>query len=155
MGVEVMATWWIGIIFMLILLTLTIVLPLRHRKQAGGYITFKDAFILILTFCAIGSALGTIFNIILYNVIDPGLGERVNTAIIERTIAMLESVGTPQEKIDEVMDKFGEMPNPFTTVTLLKSYLWGILMSSVLALVIAAFIKKEPPVFDNQLQDQA
>ena len=155
MGVDVMASWWVSILCMLILLTLVIVLPLRHRKQAGGYITFKDAFILILTFCAIGSAMLTIFHILLYNVIDAGLAEKIKNIAIEKTISMSESYNFPQEKTDELIDKLELLPQSFAPIGLLKSYLLGIIMSSVLALVVAAFIKKEPPMFNNQLQDQA
>ena len=43
---------------------------------------------------------GSLFNILLYNVIDPSLTEVVTELTIQNTIPMLESFGTPQEAID-------------------------------------------------------
>ncbi|MCC6690025.1 MAG: DUF4199 domain-containing protein [Bacteroidia bacterium] len=149
MGVQFMATWWVGIIMILFIIVLYVVIAIRLRKDMGGFITFKQAFTKILLIWIIGGALNLVFSLLLYHVIDPELPQKMQDAITEKTISFMERMGTPQEKIDEVTEEMQESGNKFTALSLITNYLWGILIGAILALILGASIKKNPSPFDQ------
>lgn len=149
MGVELMATWWVGILILIAIITLYVVLSLRIRKDNGGFITFKEAFVRTLIMCFIAGTISTLFGLLLYHVIDPELPEKLQNAILEKTTSMMERMGAPQEKIDEVVEKMNEAGNSFSVKGQIMSYFKGIIFGLIFALIMAAIMKKARPVFEE------
>ena len=92
------------------------------------------------------SILTILFHYILNAFIDPTLPERVSEAIIAKLNDQLSSSGLSQEKIDEIaksMDgKFAATPkNEAINLGV------GLLVYAIIDLIIAAIIKKSPPMF--------
>ena len=150
MGVAYMANLWTGLLILVIIIVMYVILSIRIRKDAGGFITFKDAFIRIFIMCLIAGVIGAIYNIILNTLIDPELPQKLQVVIIEKTTSMMEKFGAPQEEIDKAIDKLqNEAANKFTVLSQLKGLAIMTIVSAIFALILAAIVKKNPPIVDE------
>ena len=150
-GESLMVKWWFGIIILVINIGLIIYSGIQYRASIGGYMDFKTAFsITFLTFLIAG-ILGTIFTIILYQVIDPELPGRLTQAAIEQTEQMMNNFGAQQESINEQMALIKEkMANQFSLPGQIKGFGISMIIYAVVALIIGAIIKKSEKI-DNAM----
>lgn len=119
---------------------------INYRNEIGGYIPFGKAFLHGFAVFAIGGIVTTLFNLLLYKVIDPSLAENLTEAIISNTESVMQRFGAPQESIDEAIDKMREdMPNNFSTFGLLKNYFTGLIWYAILSLITGLIVKKNQP----------
>ena len=69
---------------------------------------------------------------------------------IEKTVPMLESLGTPQEAIDEAIIGIEKGIDEGATISgVLKNSPIGIIVILVFALIASIFVKKNEPVSDR------
>ncbi len=149
LGAGFMATWWVGILTLIALIVMYVILSLRIRKDEGGYISFKDAFVKIFLMCLLAGMLNSLFTMLLFNVIDPGFSQKMQDALVEKTEAMMERMGAPSEKTEEVIEKMKESGNNYSVKSLAKAYLFASLFYAVFSLITAASIKKNKPLFEE------
>jgi len=155
-GVETMATWWVGLLAFPFIIAFLVWAGRSAKTANGGFINLKNAFISIFTAGVIMSVISVIFNILLYNVIDPELGERLVEQILIKTETMMEGFGVPDSEIDKaIADMEEDLPGQFSFLGQLKSLLQALVFQAILSIVIAAIIKKNPPVFaaDTEIID--
>jgi hypothetical protein len=90
-----------------------------------------------------------VFDFVLYTLIDPNLSDQVIVWTQEKTVAMMESMGTPDEEIDKAMAKMESMEgqNLFTPGRMALSFFSSLLVQAVLAALFAAVFKKNKPLF--------
>jgi F0F1-type ATP synthase assembly protein I len=137
---------WVSMLNFVIVIALLVVLGLETRKVVGGYWTFGEAFKSLLLMSVIISVLTVLFHYILNAFIDPTLPDRVSEALIAKLNDQFSSSGMSQERIDEFtksMDgKFAATPkNEAVNLGI------GLLVYAIIDLIIAAIIKKNPPMF--------
>ena len=90
------------------------------------------------------------FNILLYNVIDPTLPEVMKELTVERTVTMMESFGTPLEAIDASIPEIEKSIEENTSAMgIIKATPWGLLFVFILAAISSIFVKKNEPVSDR------
>ena len=77
----------------------------KTGTNAQGVFTFKEAFTTYFIAAVIGILISTTFNIVLFNVIDPGAKETLNEIMIKYTVGMLQKFGTPASAINETVPK--------------------------------------------------
>jgi len=120
---------------------------INYRKSVGGYLDFGKAYLHGLTIFALSGLVATIFNILLYTVIDPELPSKLVDASIENTRAMMEQFGAPADGMDEALEKVKtDTEARFTVVGLAKSYIWVVVVSAILALITGLIVRKRQPV---------
>lgn len=122
---------------------------LSARKAQGGYSSFRSLFSVYMGI-AVGLVLTTtVFNYTLYTWIDPTLSDQVMAWSQEKTVAMMESMGTPDEEIDKALAKMERMEgeNLFTPGRMALSFFSSLLIQAVLAAICAAIFKKNKPLF--------
>ncbi|MFH6993654.1 DUF4199 domain-containing protein [Flavobacterium sp. FlaQc-48] len=139
---NLFTAWWMGLIGLAISLTLSIVLLSKTKKDLKGIYTFKEAFTTYFIAAVIGILISTLFNILLFNVIDPGAKDTLNELIIKYTAGMMQKFGSPASVINETIAKMKET-NPYSTVELLKGSVFAIVISSIFGLIFAAFFKSK------------
>ncbi|MEM9671283.1 MAG: DUF4199 domain-containing protein [Cyclobacteriaceae bacterium] len=144
---TLMVATWFQILSLLINIAIMVIAGIELRKQQGGYLSFKNAFVSTLIIIAIGSAISTVYSIIQFNVIDPSLKETISESVINRTVGMLENFGADDQVIDEAVANL-EGQDTFGTQTLLMGYLYSLVGGAIIALIIAAIVKKKEPEFD-------
>jgi hypothetical protein len=140
----------LGVIF--VINVALMVWPVRnYKKLNGGTITFKDAFVICLVTIAGGTLLGIVFNYFLYNVIDPGLADFIKERVMEKTVAFMEKMGTPQEAMEKAMADMEQQDFHMSPSKLGMQYIQAVLFGCIPALIIAAILRtKTKPVDDIQ-----
>jgi len=139
-----------GFTFILVLLVVgigfTIYAGINYRNSIGGYIPYGKAYLHGFLVLAISGLVSTLFNIVLYKVIDPDLAQNLTEAIITNTEATMANFGAPQESIDEAITKMrDEMPSNFTVTGLLWGYCKALIWYAILALITGLVVRKNQP----------
>ena len=143
---ALMAKWWLGISILVMYIIIGCILLVRTKKDLGGYMSFKEGFTTYFISALIGIAISVIYNILLFNIIDPEAAIRLKELTLESTVQMLEKFGTPTSAIKETVDKMKDY-NQFSTIEQLKGSIWSIVGSAVFGAILAAIFKKDKPVF--------
>jgi hypothetical protein len=139
---NLFTSWWIGVLSILTYLILGIVLLVKTKKELNGVFSFKNAFTTYFIATVIGILISVLFNILLFNVIDPSAKETVNELIIKYTMNMMQKLGAPASSINEALAKMKEN-DPYSPFELLKGSVFTILFSSLFGLILAAFFKSK------------
>lgn len=134
--------WWIGVLSILTYLVLGIILLVKTKKELKGVFSFKDAFTTYFIAIVIGILISVLFNILLFNVVDPSAKETVNELIIKYTMNMMQKLGAPSSAINEAIAKMREN-DPYSPIELLKGSLFSIGFSSIFGLILAAIFKSK------------
>ena len=135
-------SWWVGVLSIMIYLVLGIVLLTKTKKELKGIFPFKEAFTTYFICAVIAILIGTAFNILLFNVIDPSAQDALKEITLKNTIAMMEKFNSPPAAINDVISKMKDS-NPFSTIELLKGSVSSIVFSSIFGLIMAAFFKSK------------
>ena len=139
---NLFVSWWVGVISISIYLVLGIVLLSKTKKELKGIFPFKEAFTTYFICAVIAILIGTAFNILLFNVIDPSAQDTLKEITLKNTIAMMEKFNSPPAAINDVISKMKDS-NPFSTIELLKGSVSSIVFSSIFGLLMAAFFKSK------------
>ena len=128
-------------------LGITIYAGINYRNEIGGYLPYSKAFIHGMLVLAISGLVSTVFNIVLYTVIDPELPQKLTDAVIENTEQMMQRFGAPQEGIDEATEKMrGELPANFAPAGLAFGYVKALIWYAIIAAITSLFVRKNEPV---------
>lgn len=148
---NMLVSMWVGIVSFLIAITL-LVLPVKNFKTLqGGQITFKEAFMVCIVTAAGALLLSSVFNFLLYNIIDPSLPEFIKQQAIEKATVMMEKFGSSQEDIEKALTSMESQDFSQSPSRLGSQYFWGVIIYSIPALIIAAILRTKPqPVDDIQ-----
>lgn len=142
-NIELFTAWWLGLVSISIYLAIGIYLLLKTRKELGGVFSFKQAFTTYFISAVIGITISVLFNILLFNFIDPSLKDTVQELTIESAVSMMKKFGTPSSEIKKAVEKMGET-NQFETLSQLKGMAFSILFSAIFGLILAAIFKSKP-----------
>jgi hypothetical protein len=143
---NLFTSWWIGIVSILIYIGIGIFLMSKTRKELNNVYPFKQAFTTYFVYAIVGIAISLLFNIILFNIIDPSAKETIKELSIEAAVKMLKKFNTPTAAIKEAVAKMEET-NQFDVLELIKGSTFSIIFSSIFGLILAAIFKKDKPVF--------
>ena len=134
-------------------LALMIVFPIYHtrklRTRNDGFISFREAFSSCTGILIAGGFINIFASIFLYNVIDPSFAIEMVDAVINKTVAQLESLGMSESQIEESI-KALEEGSSFDPLSLFKGYIFSIIFYTVFGLLVAAFTKNEKPEFSEE-----
>ncbi len=143
---TLLADWKFGIVVIVVSIGLIIYAGINYRTQIGGFIPYAKAFLHGYITLAVGGIIGIIFSIILYHAIDSELPQKLTDATIEKTGAMMRSFGAPDDKTEEALDKMREdLPNRFSVVGQLKSYLWALVAYAVISSLTSLAVRRNKP----------
>ncbi|MFP9099194.1 DUF4199 domain-containing protein [Flavobacterium sp. RHBU_24] len=119
----------------------------KTKKQLGGFISFKQALGAFVLIMAIGSLINILFNILLFNIIDPAAKETMTTLVVEKTVSMMQNFGAKAEDIKKTIVAMKETDN-FGPFSLLKSYLSSMVMYIIIGLIVAVALRNKKEVFN-------
>lgn len=139
---NLFTAWWMGLLGIAISLTISIILLSKTKKDLNGVFSFKEAFTTYFIAAVIGILISTFFNIILFNVIDPGAKDTLSELMIKYTVGMMQKFGTPASAINETIAKM-KLSNPYSTLELIKGSVFAIVISAIFGLIFAAFFKSK------------
>lgn len=135
--------WWVSLINISLYLIIGIVLLSKTKKELNGIFPFKDAFTTYFISAVVGILISVVFNIILFNFIDPSAKEAIKEISIKYTVEMMEKFGTPTSAINEAVKKLQEN-DQFSIIELLKGSVFSIIFSALFGLLLALVFKSKP-----------
>lgn len=133
----------IGITSMLVHLIIGIVLITKTKKQMNSIISFKEVFSTYFLAGIIGSFTSTLYNILLFNFIDPEAKTKIKELTIKYTMNMMEKFGSTKEILNETLKKLNETDN-FSTGNLISGMFMAFIFIAILGLILAAIFKSKP-----------
>jgi len=122
------------------------VLACKKAKAATGYLAFREALKISFGILVITSLFSTVFSFFLFNYIDKAFAERLMQVAIERTQDWMQRFGSSQDQIDKAIQRMMK-ENQFSAGNLFQSFMIGCILSFIIALIIAAVMKKNKPEF--------
>ena len=139
MGLSTMS-----IISFIIMIVILVIVGRAQRQENNDILPYGEALKTTFLTGLVGVVISTLFTIILVNLIDPSLVEKLTEMGMDAARSMMEAVGMPEDKLAEAMEKAEEESvNGFTPTR----QLLGIFQSSIFVLIVAAivsiFIKKD------------
>ncbi len=144
---TLLATIKIGLLSLAIFIGYGIWAGISYRKEIGGYMLFKHAFLHGFIVFAFSALISTVFNLLLYTVIDPELGQKLTDVSVQNAEEMMRGFGMPEDKMDEALEKARvDAAGRYTVGGLALGYVWALIGCAVFALITGAIVKKKPPV---------
>ncbi|MCI4442319.1 MAG: DUF4199 domain-containing protein, partial [Lentimicrobium sp.] len=122
---------------------IAVVLLSKTKKELKGIFPFKEAFTTYFISAVIGILISVVFNIILFNFIDPSAKESIKELTIKYAVEMMQKFGTPSSAINEAVKKLQEN-DQFSIVELLKGSVFSIVFSALFGLLLALIFKSKP-----------
>jgi len=138
-GVEILTGWQLGVAQSVLIITTMVVVSRTIRANEGGFISYGRVLghIMLSTLCILLAS--ALFNIILFNVINPDLVEVVVEVSTERVEEMMKSLGLDDKLLEETMSETRlEIEKGFTVLGALKGVIFGSIFWGVIALIVAA-----------------
>ena len=139
-NVNMFASWWVGLSGIMISIIFAIVLLNKTKKDLAGKMTFKECFTTYFIMAVISILIATVFNVILFNFIDPSLKETLKEIILKTSVEMMRKFGAEKQAINEAIKAIKETDN-FSIGSQIKGLLTNIVVSSIFGLILAAFFK--------------
>lgn len=139
---KLFASSGIGIISIVISIIISILLFVQTKKKLNGQLTFKEGFTTYFIYTINSIAIVTLFNILLYNVIEPELKEKVTQIIIEKTAEMMKAFGGPSDVLKETIKEL-KNNDQFSPGKLIVGSIWNLALSCIWGLILAAIFKSK------------
>jgi Mn2+/Fe2+ NRAMP family transporter len=134
-------------IFLAIYIGIVIYAGIDYRKSIGGFLSYGKAFQHGYLIYIISGLIATVFSMLLYFVIDPELPQKLTDASIENTREMMIGFGAPEDTIDNALEEAKEATaKQFTVTGIALGYLRILVVSAIMALISAIFVRRNQPV---------
>lgn len=151
-GLKYLSNWWLTVLMYPISITMLCYFTVQLRNHfPDKSFTYGRTFVTILSMAMIATLVSTLWNIILFNVIDKALAKEISNLIIEQTREMMENWGTPDSAMKETLKGMKDLPAQFKPLAQLKSWLSGGIFLAIVAAICAAFLKRKT-TFDTSIK---
>ncbi|SMG24241.1 Protein of unknown function [Marivirga sericea] len=139
--ITIIVSQYISVLWLAIFIGFGIFAGRDLRSKLGGYLSFKSAFLHALVIFAIGGFIGTVFDFVLYNYIDPEIIPILVDIQMETTMKAMETFGGGS---NEMMDNMADgIQKGYTLQAQALGFLWKIVLYALGALIVGAINKKK------------
>ncbi|MBA4276978.1 DUF4199 domain-containing protein [Flavobacterium sp.] len=139
---KLFTSMWVGFASIAIYIVIGVILLSKTKKELNGIFPFKDAFTTYFISAVVGILISVVFNIILFNFIDPSAKETIKELSIKYAVEMMEKFNTPSAAINEAVKKLQEN-DQFSIIELLKGSVFSIVFSALFGLLLALIFKSK------------
>ena len=139
LGVELLLGWQLGLAQVALIITTMIVVSRAIRLDEGGYISYWRVFqhIMLSLLCILCAS--TLFNFVLFNVINPELVDVVVDISLEKAEEMMISFGLEGDLLQETLiDTEKEIRNGYTLMGSIKGIVFSSIFGGIIALIVSA-----------------
>jgi len=141
---EMMISGWSSL-FVLATVVLVMVKGLRAVRVDEGSLSFKRGFGLALLGGWLARAGYNVFNILIFNVLNPGLKKSYADSMIEKTEESMAGFGVDLKSMEamgvNLDDIHLQVMNSLTLWGQFKDWFFSVIVIAILALIVAAFLK--------------
>lgn len=147
--VDLLATPWLPVVALLIITVTIIIFGVKFRNQNGGYLSYGKAFLYCILAFASATLLSSIFNILLFTVIDPDLVSYIGDINTENTIERLRSRGRSEAGLNSQYELIRQRNyDQLSPKWFLIRYFILLLIYAVFTLLTTLIVKKSKPIED-------
>ena len=114
---------------------------LQHKKSQDGFIDFRTAFSICTGILIASGFILLVFNILLFNIIDPGFSSELLNVTINSAADQLEAFGMSDEQISTAIEMMESEAN-FSPMNMLKGFVFTIVGYTLFGLLVAAITKR-------------
>ncbi len=139
---KLFTSMWVGFASIAIYIVIGVILLSKTKKELNGIFPFKDAFTTYFISAVVGILISVVFNIILFNFIDPSAKETIKELSIKYAVEMMKKFNTPSAAINEAVKKLQEN-DQFSIIELLKGSVFSIVFSALFGLLLALIFKSK------------
>ena len=143
--ISLFTNWWIGIVNFVIIIGIAIYSSISSKKALNGMMSYKNAFLSFILPIIVGIAIYVLYNIILFNVIDPDAKMILTENIIAMTKETMGKFSVPATEINKAIADIESKDN-FGPMVQFQSYFFQISFYAVLGLIVA-LVFKTPTTF--------
>ena len=141
---SLLASMWMLLVGVIIFFWLIIYFGKQFRTELGGFMSFGTAFNFSFIAMLISGIVSLIGQILLFHVIDPSLSQVLADIAFDNTLKMMAGFGQnpdsiPPDALNEIRKNTAES---FTIGGQLKSFGYGLIIYAIIALILAAILKK-------------
>lgn len=137
---SLFTNWWVGIVNFVIIIGIAIYCSITSKKALRGIMNYKEAFLSFILPIIVGIAIYVLYNILLFNVIDPNAKEVLTENIIAMTKEMMGKFNVPSTEINKAIADIEGKDN-FGALAQFQSYFFQIAFYAVLGLLVALVFK--------------
>jgi hypothetical protein len=144
-GIE----WWLNPIAYLgyvLPIVMAVLAAVKQKKLQDGYLSFGEALkgvFIVFVITGIGS---TLFQYVLFNYIDVPFRDAMSQKIAQMTEETLRKFGMGEDDIEKATDEI-LTGKSYTAGRMLLGFAFGCIISFIVALIIAAIVKRKKPEF--------
>ncbi len=142
LNINLFLSGWITFLKISIFITLAVIMILTTKKELQNNLGFKDSFTTYFLFAVTCLLVSTLFEIILFNLIDPSLKGKLKEMSIKLVADLLQKFNTPEAKINEAIKNI-QNNDQFAVFQLIKGYFTYLLVSCILGLILSAIFKSK------------
>ena len=114
---------------------------LQYKKNKNGFIDFRSAFSICTGILIASGFILLVFNILLFNIIDPGFSSELLDVTINTAVIQLEAFGMSDEQISSAIEMMESEAN-FSPMNMLKGFGFTIVGYTLFGLLVSAITKK-------------
>ena len=119
---------------------------INFRNSIGGYMPYSQALLHGFIVMSVAAVASTLFNLLLYNVIDPDLPKNLGDAALANAEEMMRNWGAPEDAIEKGLKQArADIAKQFS----LTGQLWGfvkvLIGCGVISLITALIVRKNQP----------
>ena len=90
----------------------------------------------------LGLVISTVVSVLIFNFIDPEAAITLKEKTIDATVQMMRNFDTPENVVNETVEKMREQPNQFSLGNLFKQLAIQLVIFSVIGLIASLIMKK-------------
>ncbi len=139
------SAWYVNAIGFVITIVVMVLSVLEFRRDNNGGALFGQAIACGFFTYAVSTLIAMIGSYVLINVIDPSLIELQQKVAIDAAVSMLETFGAEEDVIEGAIEEI-ERQGSQTIGQMVMGYIFALFIGLVIALIVAAFTKKDRPV---------
>ena len=139
----------IAFLFFLGVIAVLVFCGITRRKEMGGYIELKDVFQTLFIAVLVAELIYSIFNFIYLTYIDPGYLDKLQASIISFIEDSSLDDDKKQDQIERIEESFKKQRDRLAISGQVLSYLIGVAITGIVALIVSLIIRKKKPLFDQ------
>ena len=148
-GVALFVNNYIGFISLFLTASVPVYYVIQYKKLYNGYIDFRTAFSICTGILIASGFILLVFDILLFNIIDPGFSSQLLDVTINTAVGQMESFGMSDEQISSTIEMMEAEAN-FSPINMLKGFGFTIVGYTLFSLIVAAITKKNKNQFSDE-----
>lgn len=145
--INLFISTWITFVKLLLFGGISIYMFSKVKMEMKGMMTLKEGFTSYFIAILIGIGIGTIFEIILFNYIDPSLKDTIKEMTLKHSVEIFKKLGMPRTELNKAIKAIQEA-DQFSIGQFIKGFFIYISIASIFGLILSAIFKTKS---SNQL----